>query len=895
MVCETDNPIPSPAIAEPFLGIDVDETGDCIRLHILRVLGLREVANAEKTIGPIHPYVTATLAGREHRTTTLHDTLEPSWTDDRHEFVFPVCREAVDGSSQASTISFEVVSEQSVFRSVTLGKIDVPTGCIARRGDWTRRRIAFLDALPLEIEVSALLDIRQTSTDGDVTSPSSAHISPEQASSGFNDLTSTLRSELAAAQADLRQKQIELHARKDSAATFSERCRLLGLGTSPSSSSMRTRLTGAMQEGNQPCDEERLAALRARKMRLQETLQQRNARVIALATAIRAQQVHNSKSHASRNFEIEDALKSNGCQGTAGTLTTRVTALSDELQQKKERAAALKARERQLEAELRQRMHFDSPIIADICSAANELREDINLRAHLIQTVAHKNRCEAAVADKLAANADPYFSASQGQANIKTVVRSQQAEEVITKFPLPQVSQGPVAKVESLGGCGVLPSSGSCGGSTGASCNTPRVLSAPSPGSPTASSRGETTAVVPAITAPVRNISMGSISCSNEIPTSESFACGNTSSIASDTSQVSSVLRRQAVTLGKRSDPLPSAEIRTTTTPWIHKGHATASQAISSKKVDRAPSMMGVPSTSLVTTKSLPSLPGAQSIVASGGPGSKSLYPRTLQSDVGSLHASSSDLSSGRSTGFPTSATHPTQPAKTNSGPASLAWFAQASAVGTQLPAHVGPVIAHPRPSTSPRVIHRRPGVATPPPHARSTSRGPAQSGQAQHFMYQRARTPPPTRSACMTLMTTSTPPVTPPITPLLSARSVSPRMSVSLVVPPGGGVQPMRQATPPPSYRPAVGASLHVPAGVMTAAAGQGVGACGGCPGLLPSKYPASAVGPSGSYIGGLAKPSTPREVSSASQRARTPGPAVRQLPPHGYPGIQMAIAPAA
>jgi len=90
--------------------------GDCLRLRILSVKGLRP-SGADTTL---NPYVTAKFGCLEQRTTTLHGEIEPRWEDEDYELVYPM-------HNGAEALELEVLHQRSIFESCSLARADVAT------------------------------------------------------------------------------------------------------------------------------------------------------------------------------------------------------------------------------------------------------------------------------------------------------------------------------------------------------------------------------------------------------------------------------------------------------------------------------------------------------------------------------------------------------------------------------------------------------------------------------------------------------------------------------------------------------------------------------------------------------------------------------------------------
>lgn len=186
------------------------------------------------------------------------------------------------------------------------------------------------------------------------------------------------RSELALAEAELRARKKEVQARRDVQALRQSRKALpkpKGSEVAEDSAERFREIKGRL--------EAQLEARRQRQLQLEEALR----RLPPRHTDYKEAQVRES-------------------QADSSVWQSRIATLQEELKQKSEKVAALRLREQQLEAELRNRLHADAELLPGLREAATELRSAFQ-RLPVVRMALQATAIEATAAS----SAQPYHSA----------------------------------------------------------------------------------------------------------------------------------------------------------------------------------------------------------------------------------------------------------------------------------------------------------------------------------------------------------------------------------------------------------------------------------------------------------------------------------------------------
>mmetsp|Transcript_72525 Transcript_72525/g.201102 ORF Transcript_72525/g.201102 Transcript_72525/m.201102 type:complete len:987 (+) Transcript_72525:80-3040(+) len=255
---------------------------DCVHIRILSVHDLPQGP-------PLNVYVVARVGFQEQRTTTIRDSLEPCWENDDHDLVFSM-------RGGADELELEVLHERNVFESGTLGRAEVTTWAMAPN-QWHRLHVSLSDgamSLPTTLEFQVLLEVDRFEHAGPSPVPADASVStlsPTGASPATSSAPAVcaspamvskpiatadvLRSEIAAAEAELRMRDSELQARKAVATERSEKHISVGRSDSGAVSAPTSRAELETQ----------LAAIMERRRGLQASLERRRQRAAQLERA----------------------------------------------------------------------------------------------------------------------------------------------------------------------------------------------------------------------------------------------------------------------------------------------------------------------------------------------------------------------------------------------------------------------------------------------------------------------------------------------------------------------------------------------------------------------------------------------------------------------------------
>eukprot|EP00929_Paragymnodinium_shiwhaense_P036611 TRINITY_DN19593_c0_g1_i1.p1 TRINITY_DN19593_c0_g1~~TRINITY_DN19593_c0_g1_i1.p1 ORF type:complete len:844 (-),score=241.92 TRINITY_DN19593_c0_g1_i1:168-2699(-) len=434
-------------MAFPPLDLEADGEESCLRIRVLSVQGLHATASTRGG-EPLNPYVTMQFQFAEHRTTTLRDTVEPSWAADDHEFVFPL---RGDGAPAGDMLSVEVVSERSVFESVPLGRCDVSFRTLPQGTAWEKRAARVCQLPPIDVLYEAMVERH-----GNAAAFGAGGALP--VSSSGDDVqwqTMPYRGPILAAgsQAELQMKLAEQRARQEAAAFHAEERRLLGglsaatqlttataasvvssrsldVGAASSSAASASASSSAaapllsLQRPQLATDlqaspagngvsadpqQQMLEELVERRRQLEALLEERRAKAAQLEAACRlpsssqsaqlereataAPATANGVEASSASSPSSGAARLPSAAGAADSQVggeassvqlwqRRIAALTDELRQKTDKTAALRAKEQQLEAELRTQLCQDEMHIKMLAENADMLKIAASTRLH---------------------------------------------------------------------------------------------------------------------------------------------------------------------------------------------------------------------------------------------------------------------------------------------------------------------------------------------------------------------------------------------------------------------------------------------------------------------------------------------------------------------------------